>query len=105
MIYGFGQKTFDNKTKCAKSIFNEDVVLKGIDESSLFDDALKNTRILEALFKLAVVKFPNYIRIYALKVCAHMLKKFPQLEKHSANMCKMKRRVKFSDIEKFLNLS
>lgn len=88
-------------------IFEQDVIFKGIDESSLFDDALHNTRILKFMFQSTSALYPSYTITYAMRLCAHAFAKFPQLENHSANFGRNRhigrfQRVTYSRAKAFL---
>lgn len=88
-------------------IFEQDVIFKGIDESSLFDDALHNTRILKFMFQSTSALYSSYTITYAMRLCAHAFTKFPQLEHHSANFGRNKhigrfQRVTYSKAKAFL---
>ena len=88
-------------------IFEQDVIFKGIDESSLFDDALHNTRILKFMFQSTSALYTSYTITYAMRLCAHAFAKFPQLENHSANFGRNRhigrfQRVTYSKAKAFL---
>ena len=72
LVAGFGEKKLVNKDangiKCAPTavdIFCKDVIFKGIDESDLFDDAVKNTRILSFICQATSSLYPNFRIEYA----------------------------------------
>lgn len=75
--------------------FEQDVIFKGIDESSLFDDALHNTRILKFMFQSTSALYSSSTVTYAMRLCAHAFAKFPQLEHHSANFGRNRRIGRF----------
>lgn len=84
LVAGFGEKKLVNKDangiKCAPTaidIFCKDVIFKGIDESDLFDNAVKNTRILSFICQATSALYPNFRLEYANQLCAHIFKKFP----------------------------
>lgn len=104
LVAGFGEKKFNPKTlnntdtiPTIVDIFSKDVIFKGIAESDLFDEAVKNTRILSFICQQTSALYPNYRVEYAKQLCVHIFKKFPQLANHSAN----KVRTKFGLLQRF----
>ena len=84
LVAGFGEKKFNPKTlnntdtiPTIVDIFSKDVIFKGIAESDLFDEAVKNTRILSFICQQTSALYPNYRVEYAKQLCVHIFKKFP----------------------------
>ena len=82
LVAGFGEKKLADDNNYYHSprsvdIFCKDVIFKGIDESDLFDNAVKNTRILSFICQATSAIYPNFRVEYAKQLCAHVFKKFP----------------------------
>ncbi len=82
LVFGFGEKKLaypdlKRSAPVAVDIFCKDVIFKGIDESDLFDNAVKNTRILSLICKAASALYSNFRAEYAKQLCTHIFKKFP----------------------------
>ena len=110
LFVGFGTVKFcvrEDGCQTVKPLFEQDVIFKGIDESSLFDDALHNTRILKFMFQSTSALYSSYTITYAMRLCAHAFAKCPQLENHSANFGRNRdigrfQRVTYSKAKAFL---
>ena len=89
LVVGFGELRIDEYHQ-KKEVFNRDVIFSAIDESDIFDDAVKNTRILQLVCQMTSALWPDYRQLYAKQLLGHVFKKFPQLEKHSANFVRTK---------------
>ncbi len=100
LLYGFSIAHV-NTDNGVQYTFKPEVVYKGIEESAFFDEALKNTRILDMIFKQGAAKnnLPEhrfaYQIVYFQNIAARLFKKFPQLAKHSSNIMRTKSEYRY----------